>query len=132
MLPFRRSVGSSIKKVFIINSLCLKAFPTFFSRQKLLKQKMFEKRVKSFPLTDYISLPFWGQKTQSAKLTLLTYFTIIERHSKGRSKMNKKYWSYSVFEKVFRVVLYEQYWHKRIRLLTPLATPWVFGVLGPS
>ena len=90
MLPFRRSVGSSIKKVFIINSLCcLKAFPYLFSKQKLLKQKMpSQKRVKSFPLTDYISLPL-EQKTR-AKVNPLNLFY---NNWKEASKMNKKYWS---------------------------------------
>ena len=77
MLPFRRSVGSSIKKVFIINSLCcLKAFPYLFSKQKLLKQKILE-TCQVFSFDRLYLITFRAKNTQ--KLTLLTYFTIIER-----------------------------------------------------
>ena len=90
MLPFRRSVGSSIKKVFIINSLCcLKAFPYLFSKQKLLKQKILETcQVFSFDRLYLITI-FVEQKTR-AKVNPLNLFY---NNWKEASKMNKKYWS---------------------------------------
>ena len=126
MLPFRRSVGSSIKKVFIINSLCcLKAFPYLFSKQKLLKQKILE-TCQVFSFDRLYLITFRAKNTQ--KLTLLTYFTIIERK---QAKWTKSIGAlYNVWKSFPSGSLYEQYWHKRIRLLTPLATPWVFYVFG--
>ena len=72
----------------------------------------------SFPLTDYL-ITLWRQKTtqKSQKLTLLTYFTIIER--RVREKWTKSNPTLRVVWKSFPwEVLYEQYWHKRIKLLT--------------
>ena len=105
-------------------ALLPKSFSLPFFKAKITQAKnAFSETCQVFSFDRLYLITFRAKNTQ--KLTLLTYFTIIERK---QAKWTKSIGVlYNVWKSFPSGSLYEQYWHKQIRLLTPLLSFW-----GPS
>ena len=105
-------------------ALLPKSFSLPFFKAKITQAKN-SRNVSSLFLWQIISHYDFCRAKNTQKLTLLTYFTIIERK---QAKWTKSIGAlYNVWKSFPSGSLYEQYWHKQIRLLTPLLSFW-----GPS